>query len=320
MYKRIFFRADGNEQIGLGHIYRCCALAQILNLDVECYLVVKNINESLKIQVSKYFNGIYEIEDSNSGEQDWWQKLTGEEIVILDGYHFNSLYQLELKKICSRLVCIDDIHSYHFYADAVINHAGGLPPSSYDKEFYTKLFLGPSYAIVRSSFWEKPSINTRLKNHVFVCLGGADPKNDLVKVLQTAFKKEPDLFYHVVTGSAYKYEAELNKVITSNPASSHYKNLDETAIKELMQKCSTAIVSPSTVSYEYLSIGGEVYLHTIADNQVDIYNYFVKEGFALSFAKFRIKHEEEVQSILQKQKQVFDGKSYLRIKEAILNG
>lgn len=320
MCSKIFFRADGNHKIGLGHIYRCCAVAQIFNADYECHLVVRNIDEVLKGQVLQYFSDIYEIEKENPEEKGWWQKLTGKEIVILDGYHFDSLYQLELKKFCSRLVCIDDIHNYHFYADVVINHAGGVLPSFYDKEYYTKLFLGPSYTIVRSEFWEKPSIANRLYNHVFVCLGGADPKNDLAGVLQMALKKEPNLFYHVVTGSAHKYEAELKVIIASYSTVKYYKNLDETAMRELMQKCSVAIVSPSTVSYEYLSIGGEIYLNTIADNQIDIYNYFIKEGIGFPFHKFRVKHEEEVLNILKKQSQVFDGKSHLRIKEAIIYG
>jgi UDP-2,4-diacetamido-2,4,6-trideoxy-beta-L-altropyranose hydrolase len=320
MYRRIFFRADGNESIGLGHIYRCCAVAQILNADQECYLVVKSINEVLKNQISKYFRCIFEIEKENLKEKDWWQKLTGKEIVILDGYHFDSLYQLELKKFCLRLVCIDDIHSCHFYADVVINHAGGVLPSTYDKEPYTKLFLGPSYAIVRSGFWRKPLTPNRLDNHAFVCLGGADPKNDLAGILQGAFRKEPALFYHVVTGSAYKFEAELKATIALHSKVNHYKNLDETAMKELMQKCCVAIVSPSTVSYEYLSIGGEAYLHTIADNQIDIYNYFIKDNIAFPFHRFRVGHREEVRNALQKQNQVFDGESHLRIKEAILDG
>lgn len=320
MATRIFFRADGNEKIGLGHIYRCCAIAQILNTDYECYLVIRNITEVLKCQVAKYFAGINEIEKENTQEKDWWQQLTGKEIVILDGYHFDSLYQKEIKKFCSRLVCIDDIHSYHFYADVVINHAGGVQPKVYDKETYTKLFLGPSYTIVRQAFWRKPSTSSRHNNHVFVCLGGADPKNDLTEVMLKALNKEPDLFYHVVTGSAYQYEAELKVVVDSQPGITHHKNLDEVAMKELMQKCSVAIVSPSTVSYEFLSIGGEVYLHTIADNQVDIYNYFIEKNIAFPFSKFRLKHQADLKSSVQKQNKVFDGKSYLRVKEAILNG
>jgi spore coat polysaccharide biosynthesis predicted glycosyltransferase SpsG len=283
-------------------------------------LVVRSISELLKSQILIYFDDIYDIEKENLKEDDWWQKLTRTEIVILDGYHFDSFYQLGLKKFCSRLICVDDIHSFHFYADVVINHAGGVLPSFYDIEAYTKLFLGPSYAIVRSGFWEKPSHINRLDNHVFVCLGGADPKNDLVMVLQEALERRANLFYHIVTGSAYNYRAELEKIISKHPTTTHYENLDENAMKELMQKCPLAILSPSTVSYEYLSIGGEAYLHSIAANQIDIYNFFIKENLAFSFQEFRVNDGEIVKKTFQKQNEVFDGKSYLRIKKAILNG
>jgi UDP-2,4-diacetamido-2,4,6-trideoxy-beta-L-altropyranose hydrolase len=318
MSKQVVFRADGNSKIGLGHIYRCCAIAEMLKSECDCCLVVNKINTSLKSEMLKYFSEIYEIEKVSFGEDGWINKLDGNEILILDGYKFDAQYQLKIKNRCSRLVYVDDIHKYHFYADIIINHAGGLSPSVYDRECYSKVYLGPSFAIIRSAFWNKPSVSSRKENHVFVCLGGADPNNDLVKMMTVALKKARGLVYHIVTGNAYKHEADLNELLSGHSFLHHYKNLDADAMKKLMQRCTVAICSPSTVSYEYLSLGGELYLYTIADNQEGIYEYFTKAGLAFPFSEFRITEEVVVQKILKNQSKVFDGKSYLRIKEVIL--
>jgi UDP-2,4-diacetamido-2,4,6-trideoxy-beta-L-altropyranose hydrolase len=318
MNRKIFFRADGNSQIGLGHIYRCSAVAQMVSSESICFLVISNINESLRNEMLKYFSEI--IITGNKSELTWINKLLKEDIVVLDGYHFDDSYQLNIKPVCKKLVCIDDIYNSHFHADIIINHAGGVDGSLYDTEPYTRLYLGPSYAMVRSVFWNKPSIAERLNDHVFVCLGGADPKNDLVKIIKILIEKDSGLKYHVVTGSAYRYENALKDLINNRGFIFHYKNLDAPAMKELMQKCAIAVVAPSTVSYEYLSIGGELYLYPIAENQKSIYKHFVEEKLALPFEAFTVNDSVLVSKMLKKQDKVFDGKSYARIKEIIING
>jgi UDP-2,4-diacetamido-2,4,6-trideoxy-beta-L-altropyranose hydrolase len=318
MNRIVYFRADANSQIGLGHIYRCCAVAQMLSDESECILVTQEINDYLYVEMSRYFRKIIIIEDTS--KELWLSKLQISDIVVLDGYHFNAEYQLKIRPRCKCLICIDDIHSYHFYADIVINHAGGLNASVYDTETYTKLYLGPAFAMIRSSFWNKPSTPSRLSDHVFVCLGGADPKNDLIKILSILVQNNSVLQYHIVTGSGYKYEEQLSNFLSNYNFLHHYKNLDSIKLKEVMSNCAIAVVSPSTVSYEYLSIGGELYLYPIADNQESIYQYFIKEELAFAFDEYRVSDNFRVNSMIKKQGEVFDGKSYLRIKEIILNG
>jgi spore coat polysaccharide biosynthesis predicted glycosyltransferase SpsG len=95
--------------------------------------------------------------------------------------------------------------------------------------------------------------------------------------------------------------------------------LDAEGMKKLMVKCAVAICSPSTVSYEYLSIGGELYLYVIADNQTHIFKYFISESLAFPFDNFRIDDNTLLRRVLNNQNRIFDGKSQERIKKAILN-
>jgi spore coat polysaccharide biosynthesis predicted glycosyltransferase SpsG len=199
---KIYFRADGNSNIGLGHIYRCIAVSEMLPSYLKMIFIIREPSEAIKNLINRYFSSaIFLDEVEFSDEADYISDLlSSNDIIILDGYNFNTQYQARLKANGVRIICIDDIHKYHFVSDVVFNHAGGVESTAYNVENYTKLFLGPEYAIVRSDFWNKPKISERRDDNVFVSLGGADPKNDLLAILKKAISKNKSLVYNVVTG------------------------------------------------------------------------------------------------------------------------
>lgn len=318
--QRIFFRADGSTTIGLGHIYRCCALAEMVGAEYERILVTGPIsNTDLSAVVDVYFTG-HLLLSSDEEAAELAQRVTPTDIVVLDGYHFDTAYQQILKDAGCRLVCIDDIFRFPFVSDAVINHAGGVSPDFYQCAPYTRLFLGPEYAMVRAAFWEQKPLHNRKEDWVFVCLGGADPNNELQYVLENALRLCPELTYQVVLGSAHLFGKEVKTFAVDYPNITLHKSLSGAEMHQLMSDCSKAIISPSTVSYEYMSIGGEVYLHQIADNQDRIFRYFTSSGMAFPFHRFGFVEAAEKKLQSQNQRTVFDGNSPQRIKEAIIGG
>ena len=44
-----------------------------------------------------------------SHEEEFLDKLSGDSLVVVDGYHFNTAYQKRIKAIGSKLICIDDL-------------------------------------------------------------------------------------------------------------------------------------------------------------------------------------------------------------------
>ncbi len=276
--------------MGLGHIIRSLALAEMLCEDFECHFIVRNPLSTLKKQILEICETIIELpETKNDIEEAEYiakQYLTNKEIVVLDGYHFVTEYQRLIKSKARKLVCIDDIYAYHFVADAIINHAGGVKKEDYSVESYTQIYLGLSYLLLRKPFREaiKNGINKTYNKNVLICLGGADPKNDTLKVIQHCITQKPNYNYYIIVGSAYLYRSELEKfVVHSSTNIEILSNLSAVQMVECMQKCGKAITPPSTISFEYLSIGGELYLKTIADNQKGIFNYLIANNLALKF-------------------------------------
>src|SRR5690554_1634601 len=107
MKKQIYIRADGDSQIGLGHLVRCMALAQMLTSDFEICFVSKQIPQSLINELNQFGFSLLII----INEDEFFRRLEGKEIVILDHYELDSIYQKTIKNFGSKLICIDDLHN-----------------------------------------------------------------------------------------------------------------------------------------------------------------------------------------------------------------
>ena len=215
MKPNIFFRADGNQRIGLGHIYRSLALAEMLKASFDCHFIIRNPIPSLQRVILKTCLSLIKLpetkNDLHEAKTQVLPLLYGKEIIVLDGYGFGTDYQKIVKENGSPLVCIDDIYSTHFVADMIINHAGGVSSDLYSMEIYTQLHAGPSVALLRKPFCQAAQNRQEPADEAscFVCLGGADPKNDTLQVLRKLEASKTIEQCYVITGAAYAYLPEL---------------------------------------------------------------------------------------------------------------
>ena len=315
--QKVIIRADGNTEIGLGHVIRSLALADMLKEHFNCIFATRFLSTHIESEANKVCSLIIKLPETEDEHlSKFLSFITGDEIVVLDNYFYSTDYQKSIKDKGAKLVCIDDIHDKHFVADAVINHAGGSRSDDYSIENYTKLYLGFKYALLRRSFLETES-TIQDNNNVLICLGGADPNNDTLNVLDFVTKKCPEYNYHVVTGNAYVYKKELHSYTEKKDNITLYASLNETEMCELMQNCSRAICSPSTVSLEYLcSTKGELYLSCIADNQNELYNYYIDNKIGFDISQFT---QSEFLFNTDLINELFDGKQKDRIIN-IFNG
>jgi UDP-2,4-diacetamido-2,4,6-trideoxy-beta-L-altropyranose hydrolase len=311
---KIIFRADGDTTTGLGHIMRSAALMQMLQPHFTCSFHTRNpeyfpVSEFAEVPEIKKIMTVDMLEDARELAED----STGDSIIILDGYQFITPYQQVIKNAGRKLVCIDDIISYHFVSDAVINHAGGIDASAYSKESYTQMLLGPAYALIKPLFCEMPrpprNINDR---KLLIALGGADLNNDTEKILE---QLSPTSYFeeiHVIMGAANPYFEKV-KGVFNNKGIQFYRSLSAHAVRDLIYNCTYAVLPPSTISYEYMSVGGMVFLYQIADNQKYIYRFFLENGLAFPFERIGKTEALEFHSSLQQQEKYFDRKSADRL-------
>ena len=330
--KKIFLRADGNSEIGLGHIVRCLALAEMLYHKYQCHFLIKAPDDKVKEMISKYARVIelpFDLDPTREIDalSEW---ISNEDILITDNYELSSDFQQQVKKKVKKLVSIDDEARFHFYADLVLNHASPAMAKKYDTEPYTQVLAGPAYLIARAPFrnaaLHKRTINT--VTSAFICMGGADPYNITCKVIDAALSL-PFNRVVVVTGSAFQHTEELKSRM--NDTRVEWKtNLIADEMILLISSCEVAVSTASSISLEICCVKSGLLTGIVADNQQNIYQCLVDSGCAQGIGDFRNVSEdtlaaqlkklmdpETINTQIQQQSLLIDGKSGERILEKI---
>lgn len=318
MKSEIYIRADGSPKIGLGHLIRCIALSHMLKNDFDIIFVSKEIPEKIKSELEESQFSLLEIDDSV-----FFDLITPKDIVVLDGYHFDTNYQKKIKAKGVKLICIDDLHDKEFVADLIINHAPGVKPLDYKIEPYTQFALGAEYALLRPAFLEQAKKVRKIEKTetVLICFGGADYKNLTESVLNVILAFDEFKNIIVVTGFSYKYLKTLNQLIETDKRICHYHGVSEKEMLVIMLKSDVAIVPASGILYEVLIAGCKVISGYIVDNQIGIYKGFLGLNAFIDAKNFT---SEYLINSLSKIKdnsnsRVLDGKSSYRLLEKIKN-
>ncbi|MFD2998807.1 UDP-2,4-diacetamido-2,4,6-trideoxy-beta-L-altropyranose hydrolase [Pontibacter toksunensis] len=325
--RRIIFRADGNNQIGLGHVVRSLSLVCMLREEFECVFAVQAPSKELQLQISKACHGLIILPMCAPSETRFIHELdayiSAAEMVVLDGYHFDTAYQESIKGKGSVLVCIDDIQSYKFLAEVVINQAGGVKAHLYSVASYTRLLLGPKYALLRPPFLEASKqvrVLQQGKPALLLSLGGADPKNRTLQLAKELAQNNNIARIEIVVGAAYRYLVELQAWLQEEKKINLHHNLPAEQMRDLMQQCTVAVTSASGVAYEYAAVGGLLFVLQTADNQASLFNFLIESGIAHEYQESsqilnNNRLSKNFNQQVETQRQHFDGHSDVRLKQ-----
>jgi UDP-2,4-diacetamido-2,4,6-trideoxy-beta-L-altropyranose hydrolase len=277
--RKIYFRADGNTDIGLGHVIRCLALADILKDDFECVFATRFVNKYINEEIEKTCSSYIKLNEHNNQHfEDFLTVIDKEDTVVLDNYFFTTEYQIKIKNIGCKLVCIDDMHDKHYVADAVINHSPGLTEDQFSVETYTKLCLGLDYALLRKPFLNViPRKRTELKR-CLICMGGADKYNITTNIICLLEDVKSIKTIDVIIGSAFLFKDELeNAIDKSEKEVNIFFNLSSGDMVERMQIADFGILPASSVSIEAMAVGMPFMVGYSVSNQEEFYYNLIRK-------------------------------------------
>lgn len=272
--KNAKIRVDAGHQIGLGHLIRCISLAHMIK-DVfnTSFYMLEPPESVLDILQKEGF-----LVNTISHEIEYLECLNDADLSILDAYHLDTEYQKQVRQKGSLLVCVDDLHDQYFVADIIINHAPGITCSDYSKEHYSKLYLGPEYALLRPEFL-KIDANEEVRKGVFVCLGGADPLNLTQIVLESLFKIKPKISVSLVLGAVNDQKEAIEVWAAKKDVDLNiYASLSAREMAVIMKQNRYAIVPSSGILMEALASGLTPLIGYFVDNQRDMYKAWTSLG------------------------------------------
>lgn len=284
---KVFFRADGNKDVGLGHIIRSMALADILKSNFECHCLIKDPSDLLRKEILKSCQSIINIPHSNSPIDEaisiQENHLSEKDICVLDGYNFETEYQSQIKKSGCTLISIDDIYKYHFVSDIIINHAPIENKTVYSIAPYSQLFTGFNYSLLRKPFLHFKALAREISKieKVFICFGGSDLNNLTQKVLTHLIEAKSNIDHvDIVLGSANIWHKQIIQISQSLtfPEIVIHRNLSATEMSSLIQACDLAIVPSSSILFEVAKLNIPSISGYYIDNQLDVYRGYKNLG------------------------------------------
>ena len=290
--KYLIIRVDGNAHIGTGHLMRCLALAQAYkDAGGQVVFITACQSESLLQWLREEGFDIHLLARPYPDAGDW--EYTKNILaacpsawIVLDGYHFDEVYQQRVKELGHRLLVIDDMaHLKHYYADIVLNQNLHAQQLQYSCEPYTRLLLGTRYVLLRREFlawkdWKReiPEVARR----VLVTLGGADAENHTLKVIQALDKIDILGLEAIVVIGASNPNVDVLEAATRQSRIPIRITRDARNMPELMTEADIAVAGAGSTVWELAFMGLPSIILVLSDNQGLIAKELAAAGVAVN--------------------------------------
>lgn len=244
--KKIAIYVNGNNQIGMGHIYRSLELADEFYCKPDMYFDITQTSRCVFGETNHELipvKGVSELLEV--------VKRKKYDVFINDVLSTSSQYMLQLKENMpeTKIVNFEDCGEGSYLADLVIN-------ALYQDAHASNVKIGEKYYIAPKMFmlYEPITIRTVVKD-VLITFGGADPQNYSEKILEIIandIERYGKFNFHVVLGRAKK---NIDEILKYNRFSNIDIMYDIHDMPAVMSRCDIAITSRGRTCYELAMMG-----------------------------------------------------------------
>ncbi len=292
----ILIRCDSSNIIGSGHIMRCLNLCKyypkynftFVTRDFPYSIYQKIVDEKHKLillsydflpVIDDYKSWIGVSKEKESEELNSVLNKNIFDIVFIDHYGIEQEIEQKIKNNCKKLIVISDIFDYKHDCDVFINYNC----DNYEKikslliNPFTKIKIGVENIIIHPIFrenincWNKNSDLNKL-NELTINLGGADPKNYILQILENLnhFFIEKKITVNIIIGKSNSNEESIKSFIEKSKYSKYFilYNINYEQMIEVYKKSDLAIGSLSITAYERYFLNIPQICLKIVDNQI----------------------------------------------------
>ena len=277
----IWFRADGGQEIGMGHIRRCLSVAEALRELGEqvCFLVADDAAVPLlqaQGQDYRVLNSSWQKPEKELRTLLPMLRESGRGVFLADSYYVTAEYLRQVGEVMP-VCCMDDMGlsglpvdllvNYNIFADQSLYALGGQK---------TDYLLGTQYAPLRKEFQNAYQPVREKAERVLITTGGGDRYDLTGQILRNALEMHGtrDLEYCVVSGPYNRNLSQLQELEKLHENVRIYKNV--THMSELMRSCDIAVTAGGSTMYELCAVGVPIICFSFVDNQEKIVECFTE--------------------------------------------
>ena len=308
MHSRLVIRADAGNRMGTGHVMRCIALGQAWQDSGGEVLFFTCCDTAPLLQRLRDENfTVIELKNPNeflSRLSSYLCPPTSDLWVVLDGYHFDLDCQRAIREAGYKLLLIDDYnHLQQYECDILLNQNINALELDYHLNPDAEKLLGTQYALLRREFFQPLDLRCsesafgipqkkrpegerqkteekvpRVGKNILVTLGGADPDNVTLKVIEALQQFPPSDFHaKIIVGPANSHQASLENAIQHSSANiqliSSVKDMTE-----LMRWADLAVSAAGSTCWELCCLGVPLLTVILAENQEGLADVLEKNG------------------------------------------
>ncbi len=321
----ILFRADGNAQIGAGHIMRCLSLAEALcDSGGTAAFLSADLAESFADRLSNTA-ALHALKSEPYGTQDAAETAAlAKEIraqwIVLDGYSFTPQYQQALKELNMNVLLLDDIsHHGEYVVDIVLNQNPHADQSQYPHiGADTKLLLGTRFTMLQRAFrtavQKEPASNV---SNILITLGGSDPENITPKVVRALEGSTAQLT--IVVGGANPHLNAIKQAIDESNVNAEIV-VNATNMPELMQRADLAITAAGSTCYELAFMGVPMITIIVAKNQVGVATGLEANAAAYNLGWHTELSRDSIQNAVKSLEDVHEREKLIHAGKTLIDG
>lgn len=281
MTKEIVVRADGNPQIGIGHITRCLYFLENIKRDFNIFFLIAK-NKQVKEYIESRGISVYEIDTNISLEEEikFLTDLSTDLLIIDLRNKHESLYKNCSEKFNKVLRFDDSDVPIHINSDLYLNY------NLYSEKLKftlnnpdSELFLGPLYYILNPIFKNYKNFPRKYEEkgrNILITMGGGDPKNLTIKIVKSIIDIK-DIVLNIIIGALFHDYEEIEKIKTDFPDKINiYKNIKN--MPEMMAQNDILICTGGNTSFEAAFMGLPGLLLNQIDLQAKNSSYYEQKG------------------------------------------
>lgn len=332
---RILFRTSGGrsreEELGLGHVYRCINLAKSLRSH-KIYFLIEDYGGVKNLLVDKGFNDIFYLRKKIDLHEDVKKTIhfitsNKIDILIIDRYLLNPSYVKEIRKKNIKTAVITDLKNIEYSSDLVVSGFIGYRNQIRKNHFGTKCLLGPKYQILDERFASKKNIYKK-KYDLLATFGGFDDYNISQLFLESILKYPTKIKTKIILGPSTIKSKEIATI--QKNYKNHINIIQKTNnMHKEMSEARFGICAGGLTTYEFASLGVPFAIICQVKHQLVTAHQWHNKKIAINLGLIEKISQSKINSFLHKitnrkislktpKRSIIDGRGSMRVANEII--